>query len=247
MIRLIRLIRLIRNEFRKFRGSCINTVAFAAMLFPVLFTAPVYYFGNSFQMEWGAYINSLHLFYGIFLGAFVPSFLAIFTVHTELRNGTVKNMVASPHGRQQMIAAKTLYVALFVVMLYIGAGVLVLLSGVIIGLPTTAADVWRVFQRVSVTGMTTVVLVPMMMFFTLVFRNIAAPIVITFLGTVVGIPMINLGKSYWYPWMIPTNFFFRFSSSQSVNFTGPLVLLLVLTLGFSLLSVLRFRRMDFDT
>ena len=239
--------KLLRNEFRKFRGSYINTVAFAAMLFPVIFTSLIYYFTDNFQFEWHAYINSLHLFYGIFLGSFVPSFIAIFTVYTEFKNGTVKNMIASPHGRIRIIAAKTLYVVLFVIGLYIGAGVLVLLSGLIIGLSTVPSDIWRVFKMVSVTGMTTVVLVPMMIYFTLVFRNFVAPIVIAFLGTVVGIPMINLGKSYFYPWMLPSNFFFRFGDPGVADFAGPVILFVLLILGFTALSVFRFRKMDFDT
>ncbi len=238
--------KLIVSEFRKFKGSYVNTVALAAMLFPTLFTAAVYYFTDSFEPTWQNYINSLHLFYGVFLGSFVPSFLGIFTVYTEFKNGTMKNMVASPFSRLQIILAKIVYVAIFVVALYLGVGVIVLLSGLMIGLPTVAADIWRVFGLVSITGFTTVVLVPMMIFFTLVFRNFTTPIVIAFLGTVVGIPMINLGKSYLYPWMLPSNFFFRLSNPGEVSFAAPLVIFAVLTLGFAALSLLRFRKMDFD-
>ena len=241
------MMKLIRNEFRKFKGSYINTVVFAAMLFPVLFTSLIYRFTDNFNFEWSAYINSLHLFYGIFLGSFVPSFIAIFTVYSEFKNGTMKNMITSPYGRMRIIAAKTLYVVLFVDGLYIAVGALVLLSGVIIGLPTTASDIWRIFKLVSVTGMTTVVLVPMMIYFTLVFRSFVAPLVITFLGTAVGIPIINLGKSYFYPWMLPSNFFFRLSNPGDASFLVPMLIFATFTLGFFALSMLRFRKMDFDT
>ena len=239
--------KLIINEFRKFKGSYINTVAFAAMLFPALFTAAIYYFTDSFEPTWHNYINSLHLFYGVFLGSFVPSFVAIFTVYTEFKNGTMKNMIASPYNRLQIIIAKTVYVAVFVAVLYVGVGILVLVSGLIIGLPTAAADAWNVFKLVSVTGMTTVVLVPMMIYFTLVFRNFVTPIVITFLGTVVGIPIINMGNSYLYPWMLPSNFFFRLSNPSDASFAAPMVVFAVLLLVFTALSLLHFRRMDFDT
>jgi bacitracin transport system permease protein len=239
--------KLVRNEFRKFRGSYINTVALLAMLFPALFTSLIYYFTDSFPMEWHNYLNSLHLFYGIFLGSFVPSFVAIFSVFTEFKNGTMKNMIASPYSRLPLIVAKTLYVMLFVIGLYIGVGALVLLSGWIIGLPTVASDIWNVFKLVSLTGMTTIVLVPMMIYLTLMFRNFIAPIVIAFLGTVVGIPIINMGESYFYPWMLPSNFFFRLSNAGDASFAAPLVLFISLILGFAFLSVLRFRRMNFDT
>jgi len=238
---------LIRNEFRKFRGSYINIVSFAAMLFPALFTSLFYYFSDSFRFEWGAYINSLHLFYGIFLGSFVPSFIAIFTVYAEFKNGTMKNMIASPYSRLQIITAKTVYCVLFVAGLYIATGLLVLVSGLLIGLPTTGADVLHVFLWVSVTGMTTVVLIPMMIYCTLLFRSFVAPVVITFLGTVVGVPIINLGHSYFYPWMLPTNFFFRFSNPGSAGFTGPLLLFFLVILFFFALSALRFQKMEFDT
>lgn len=240
------MLKLLHNEFRKFKGSYINTVAFAAMLFPTLFTAFTYYFTNGFAFRWDTYIGSLHLFYGVFLGAFVPSFIAIFSVHTELKNGTMKNMVASPHSRLQIITAKTLYVMLFVAGLYIGVGVLVLASGLIIGLPTVASDIWRVLKLVTFIGITTTVLVPMMIYVTLLFRNFVVPLVITFLGIVVGIPLINMGQSYFYPWMLPSNFFFRLRNPEGMDFTGPVLLLLLIPAVFYWLSVLRFRKMDFD-
>ena len=60
-------------------------------------------------------------------------------------------------------------------------------------------------------------------YFTLVFKNFVVPVVITFLGTVIGIPIINLGQSYYYPWMIPSNFFFRFGNPVDADFTMPVI------------------------
>ncbi len=240
------MVKLIRNEFKKFSNSYINYVAFGAMLFPLIFTSLIYRYTNSFAFEWSTYLTSLHLFYGIFLGSLIPSFIAIFSVYNEFKEGTMKNLVISPHTRVKLIVSKTIYVMLFIFLLYAGIAVLVLLAGMIIGLQTTFSDVLQVFKLVTLTGMTTVILVPMMIYFTLVSRNFAVPIVITFLATAVGLPIINMGQSYFYPWLVPSNFFFRLGSSDPVDFTMPIISLVVFTLLFFGLSVLRFRRMDFD-
>ena len=238
--------KLVKNEFKKYSNSYINTVAFAAMLFPVLFTSLIYYFSDSFAFTWYAYINSLHLFYGIFLGALIPSFIAIFSVYYEFKEGTIKNLLTSPHSRTQIIISKTLYISIFVVALYIAAAVLVILSGMLIGLETSFSDVVNVLKKIIVPGMATVILVPMMIYFTLVFRSFVVPVVITFLGTVVGIPIINLGKSYFYPWMLPSNFFFRVSNPEAGSYLMPVVIFVLFVGLFFILSTIKFRKMDFD-
>jgi hypothetical protein len=239
------MITLIKNEFRKFSNSYINFVSFAAMLFPVLFTSLIYYFTDSFAFTWYAYISSLHLFYGIFLGSLIPSFVAIFSIYYEFKEGTMKNLVTSPYSRTQIIISKTLYVSLFVIGLYIAAAILVVLSGVLIGLDTSFQDVVHGLKMVIIPGMTTVVLVPLMIFLTLVFRNFVVPVIIAFLGTVVGIPIINLVTSYFYPWMIPSNFFFKLANPDAVV-TLPIIFLTGYIALFFVLSIIKFRRMDFD-
>ena len=240
------MVKLIRTEFKKFSNSYINYISFGAMLFPVIFTSLIYYFTDSFAFTWYAYVNSLHLFYGIFIGALIPSFIAIFSVFYEFSEGTIKNILTSPYSRTQIIVSKILYVFLFVIGLYIAAGVLVLLSGMLIGLETTFSDVIGVFKRVTITGMTTVVLVPMMIYITLLCRNFVLPVVVTFLGTAVGIPLINLGQSYFYPWMIPSHFFFRMSSSDPMDFSMPVITFVSFTTLFFVLSIIRFKKMDFS-
>lgn len=240
------MIRLIKNEFRKFSNSYINIVSFAAMSFPVVFTSLVYYFGDSFAFTWQAYINSLHLFYGIFLGSLIPSFVAIFSIYYEFKEGTMKNLVTSPYSRVQIIVSKTLYVSVFIIGLYIAAAILVVFSGVLIGLDTSFQDVVHGLKMVIVPGMTTVVFVPLMIYVTLIFRNFVVPVIITFIGTVIGIPIINLGNSYFYPWMIPSNFFFRLENPDAVA-TLPIVFLIGYIALFFLLSIIKFRRMDFDS
>ena len=73
------------------------------MIFPVVFTSLIYRFTDSFTVNWSNYINSLHLFYGIFLGALIPSFVAIFAVYYELKSGTIKNLITSPYSRVKIV------------------------------------------------------------------------------------------------------------------------------------------------
>ena len=158
----------------------------------------------------------------------------------------MKNLVTSPYSRTQIIISKMLYVSVFVIGLYIAAAILVVLSGMLIGLDTSFADVAHGLKMVIVPGMTTVVLVPLMIFLTLVFRNFVVPVIIAFLGTVVGIPIINLVTSYFYPWMIPSNFFFKLANPDAVV-TLPIIFLTGYIALFFVLSIIKFRRMDFDS
>ena len=140
------MVRLVKNEFRKFSNTYINIVSLFAMLVPILFTAAVYYFNSAgFKHDWKAYTTSLHLFHGIFLGAIVPSFIAIFSIYHEIREGTMKNLLASPFSREKIIISKIVYVSVFVIGLYFLIAVLVILSGIMIGFD---ASCFRIGQRI---------------------------------------------------------------------------------------------------
>ena len=237
---------LIKNEFKKFSNSYINIVSLLAMLFPVVFTFIVYHFSGDKMMgnDWAAYTASLHLFYGVFLGGLIPSFIAIFSIYYEFKEGTIKNLLTSPHSKLKIILSKILYVCLFIALMYTIIAVLVVVSGLMLGFDSSASAILNSLKFVIIPGLSTIVFVPMMVFLTLLFKSFIPPLVFALIGTIAGLPLLNLGKAYYYPWTIPSNFFFKLRLTQPVSFLSPIILLSVYFSIFLVFSTIMFYRMD---
>ncbi len=237
---------LILLEVSKYKRTYIYPVSLCAMILPVVFT----YFAYSGDMfsnaNWGTYLNSLNLFYGIFLGAIIPSFVAIFSVYQELKSGTIKSVLFSGYDRVKIIAAKMIYVCLYIVSLYAVVGVLTVVSGVMLGFDASASVLVHTFLSMLFAGAVSALFVPIMVYLTLLFKSFVPPLVIAFLGTIGSVVMINIGNAFYYPWLLPTNIFFRFKESGIANISLPTVVFAAYFLLFAGLAVIRFVRIDID-
>ena len=117
----------------------------------------------------------MNLFYGIFFSALIPSFIAIFSVYNEFKEGTMKNLVTSPFSRVQIIVSKILYGSVFVIGLYVIAAILAVVSGILIGLEPSVRNVVYGFKLVIVPGLTMVVFVPLMIYITPCLQKFRSP------------------------------------------------------------------------
>lgn len=238
---------LILLETKKYKRTYIYPVSLCAMILPVVFTFLAYFSGDMFSSpDWGTYLNSLNLFYGIFLGAIIPSFVAIFSVYQELKSGTIKSVLFSGHPRAKVIGAKIIFVCLYIIVIYAVVGVLTVVSGFVLGFDASAGTLIRTFLSMLFAGLTSALFVPIMMYLTLLLKSFIPPLVIAFLGTIGSVVMINIGNAFYYPWLLPTNIFFRFKESGFQNLGLPSLVFAAYFFVFAFLAVVHFVRMDID-
>ena len=225
------------NISRKHRG---NAASVDFHLFFILFR------GYVSKQDWGTYLTSLNLFYGIFLSALLPSFLAIFAVYQELKTGTIKSALFSGHSRAKTIEAKIAFVSLYIVLLYTASAFLVVGSGVILGFDTAVSTIVHSFLSIFLVGIGASLFAPLMIFLTLLFKNFVAPLIIAFFGTIGSIVLLNIGNAFYYPWLLPANLFFRFISDDNISIWPPMIVFAIYFLVSSLLCITYFVRLDID-
>ena len=241
------MIKLILLEAEKYKRTSIYPVSIGAMLLPLVFTFFSYFSGNMFsEQNWGTYLTSLNLFYGIFLSALLPSFVAIFAVYQELKTGTIKSALFSGRSRMKIISAKIAFVSLYVILLYAVSAVLAVASGMILGFETAISALVQSFASIALVGVCAALFAPLMIYLTLLFKNFVAPLIIAFFGTIGTIVLINIGNAFYYPWLLPANIFFRFISEGAISVWPPIIVFAVYFLIFSLLGISYFVRMDID-
>ena len=241
------MINLLMTEAKKYKRTYIYPVSVSAMILPLIFTFFAYYSGDMFSSQsWSSYLTSLNLFYGIFLGALIPSFVAIFAVYQELKSGTIKTVLFSGYPRFQVILSKMIFVCIYIVAIYAVVGVLTVISGAALGFDMSAGVVIHNFLSMLLAGIASSLFVPIMIYLTLLIKSFIPPLVIAFIGTIGSVVMINIGNAFYYPWVLPTNIFFRFKESGLTNLLAPVILFAAYFIIFSALSVVRFVRMDMD-
>lgn len=219
-----------------------------AMVLPLVFTALFYYFNDARPGDdWDAYTNSLNLFYGVFLSALIPSFVSIFSLYYEFKEGTIKTVLFSAYDRSLLIIAKLAFVCLYIIILYASAAFLTVLSGIPLGFDRSAASLARAFLHILLPGITSILFVPMMAYLTLLFKSFIPPLIIAFIGTIGSVALINIGNAFYYPWLVSTNLFFRMREMDQMSVLPPVILFLAYFLIFGIAVFYHFNRMDFDS
>lgn len=241
------MINLILLESKKCKRTYIYLVSFCAMLIPLMLTFFVYMSGNAFtDPNWDTYLTSLNLFYGIFLSGIIPSFLVITSVFSEFRSGTIKTTLFSGYSRKRIIISKMVFVCIYIILLYAAIAILSVILGLILGFGSSIIDIVRAFLIMLAVGAAATIFVPIMGYLTLLFRSFVPPLILTFLGTIGSVVLINMGNAFYYPWLLPTSIFFLSVDSGIQNILLPVIVLIMYFLVFLTLSILRFDRMEID-
>lgn len=243
------MLRLLKCEFKKFRGTYINVLSALGMLSPVVLVTLVFVFGksrllNSGGYTWQNYIMQLTVFFIFLVGPIITSFISVFSVFYEFQEGTMKNVLAGPNGRNRIILSKILYTMAFVVLQYILVAVISSLSGLLLGFGLTLDGVVKHAVSLIVAGLATMMLIPMMTFVTLLFRSFIPAMVLTISGTISNILVANWEKSYISPWFIPADIMLITDGKLPMKLEYPLAGLCIYFVVFMLATLIYFNRAD---
>lgn len=202
------MLKLFKCEFRKFKKTYINSLSFLGMVVPVILVTAMFLFKKNDWIKagsynWDKFFMQLETFFVLLVGPIITSFIAVFSVFYEYQSRTMKNIVSSPHSRISIITSKMIYVSVFVILQYTAVAVLNVVCAYLLGFEVTTDKIISFSGQIIIAGATTIVLIPVMMFLTLVFKNFIAGMVITVAGTISNILLMNWEKSYISPWAAP--------------------------------------------
>lgn len=243
------MIELLKCEFQKFRRTYINSLSSLGMLFPVILVTVMFIikkedFIQAGGYNWERFNTYLSQFFIFLVGPIIKSFIAVFTVYYEYQQRTIKNLLSSPYSRIEVILVKMLYVSVFIVLQYLGVAVLNILCGLLLKLGVTAdTSVQYTVQLIS-AGLSTVMLVPLMMFIAIISRGFIPAMVVTVIGTISNILVLNWEKSYVSPWAVPADIAFIVLKRLDMNVLYPLASACLYFILFVFCSVIYFNQAD---
>ncbi|MCG8485262.1 MAG: ABC transporter permease, partial [Clostridia bacterium] len=168
--------KLLKNEYIKFGNSYISHLSFFAMLLPLALTITVWYlrkdsFTTKNMYNWSALINSLQLFYSLFLGTIIPSFIAVFSVYYEIQEKTLKNLLTMPYSRIQILLSKIIYSCTTIILINIVIWIITIIFGILLGFENSVNVILSETLKLVLPNLATVIFVPIMVFLTICFKS----------------------------------------------------------------------------
>jgi len=243
------MLNLLKCEFKKFKGTYINSLSFLGMLFPIILIALMFLvkrtdFIKHGSYNWDYFNSQLTIMFVFLIGPIITSFIAVFSVFYEYQEKTMKNILSSPNSRTMIILTKIIYVSFYVLLQYAAIAVINVLCALLFGFDITIASALDKSIHLIVAGLTTIILVPLMMFLTLFAKNFIPPLVITVAGTVSNAILLNWEKSFVSPWANPSNFVFIMEKTSKMDIIYPIACTCVYFVLFMIFSILYFNKAD---
>lgn len=201
---------LLRNEFNKYKGSYIGSLSLIGMSCPVFLVMGMFIINhqnmiaqNRYDYEnFTVYVAQLFIF---LIGPIITSFVASFSIYHEYQHHTMKNLLSSPHSRGSILTAKLIYICSLVILQYALVGALCPLIAALIGVDVSWAAALKQFGNFCLGGAVTLVLVPLMILITIIFKSFVPGMVVTVVGTAANILVLNWQRSYLSPWAVPSD------------------------------------------
>lgn len=244
------MIRLLRCEFKKFKSTYINVLSFLGMLSPILLVTIMFIVKRndwiaSGSYNWDNFTRNLIPFFVILVGPIITSFIAVFSIFYEYQEKTLKNVMISPHGRISIITSKIIYVSAFVLLQYVVVTILNILIALALGFNVNLGNVIKFSSQLLLAGATTIILIPLMMSLTLMFKSFIPAMVITVAGTISNILMLNWDKAYVSPWADPVLIcFLPAMNGTKVDMVKPITSTVIYFIIFMIFAMAYFHRAD---
>ena len=241
--------KLLKNEFVKFSNSYIYYLSFFAMLLPLVLSIIIWYlrrdsFTTSNMYHWDGLINSLQLFYSLFLGAIIPSFIAVFAVFYEFQEKTLHNLLTMPYSRTQILLAKIISSCSIIILINIAVWIIAVIFGLLLGFDNSVNVIFAKTMKLLLPNLATVLFVPIMIFLTLSFRSFLHGMVLTVVCSVMNFALLYKDSAFLFPWSIPSNIYFILDGRVTTDFIYPVTSALIVFALFLFLSIITFRKMD---
>lgn len=157
---------------------------------------------SGLQATWPSYFSMLTLLVGIG-GMLLLAFIVAYVFGREYAEGTAKNLLALPVGRQTFVVAKFVVTAAWWVALVAAVVIESLVLGLALGLPDFSAGlaISAVRNALLAAGLA-YLLAPIVAWITTVGRGYMAPLAFAVAMLALGNIMAKTGWAVWFPWSI---------------------------------------------
>lgn len=240
---------LLKCEFKKFKGTFINSLSILGMLSPLMLVTLMYvlrkkWYISAGEYNWDTFNANLNMLFIFMVGPIISSFIAVFSIFYEYHGKTMKNLLASPHSRLAIITSKLIYVSVFILLQYALVSLLNILIALILGFDLTWASIYKYTSYLMVAGGFTLILVPLMMFISLISKSFIPALMLTVVGTLSNVLVLNWKHSYVSPWSLPADFLFIMQGNLFMDVNRPIISSILYIITFLLCCTLYFSHSD---
>ncbi|UTB32307.1 MAG: ABC transporter permease [Methanobacterium sp. ERen5] len=243
------MIQLIRSESLKYKSTYIYTLGLLGMISPVILIAIGTLMVRDDLITQGLY--SWHSFTGrvmelftFLIGPLITSFIAISAVFHEYQSHTMGNILSTPYSRSKIISGKLVYIALFVIGLYAAVALTNTICAILLGFPITLSEVIDYNSDFLLAGVATLVIIPLAMLLTLIFRSFIPAMVISIAGIIPNLTVFHWDKCYLSPWAAPEVLVLSIAGNLKINIIYPTISLTIYSALFLIALLLYFRYSD---
>lgn len=240
---------LLKNEFKKYKGSYIGSLSLIGMSCPVFLVMGMFIINRSNMIAQNHYdyenftLCVAQLFI-LLIGPIITSFIASFSVYHEYQHGTMKNLLSSPHSRGSILAAKIIFICSLVIIQYAIVGVLCPVIAAIVGVDVSQTAALAQFSNFFLAGAVTLVLVPLMVLITIIFKSFVPGMVVTVVGTAANVLVLNWERSYLSPWAVPSDIVMILWNKLNMKILYPGISFTLYFIVALLVAFVWFSRMD---
>ncbi len=208
-------------ELRKVIRANVFWLVFVVFAFgPIMMGAGIILSNNAGDINWQMYLAEL-LNNLAALGLIGYTFIAAWVFGREFTDKTIKDLLAKPVSRSQIVMAKLLIILAWNVLLSLYMFTIGLAVGGVLGLTGWSADlIWNVFFRFTITSLLFIVVTTPGTFLANVSKGYLAPLGLILVIVIFSSVMASLGFAPYFPWTIPSVFL----STGSLNLSSIIIL-----------------------
>lgn len=236
------MINLLQSEYKKYKHTYIYTLGFLGMISPVVLIAigTLMVKGELITQgiyTWHSFTGRVMELFVFLIGPLIASFIAISSIFYEYQSNTFVNILTAPYTRSRIITGKIIYISALIVLLYICVALTNTASAILLGFPITISELINYNGDFLLAGITTLVIVPLAMLLTLIFKSFIPSMVISVAGIIPNLAVFHWDKCYLSPWASPEVLILSVSGNLKINALYPSISLIIYSVIF-LISIL---------
>lgn len=237
------MINLLQSEFKKYKNTYVYTLGLLGMISPVILIA----IGTFAVREdliikgmynWHSFTGRVVELFVFLVGPLITSFIAISSIFYEYQSHTIENILTTPYSRSKVILGKLAFVSLLIMVLYACVAVTNIICAVFMGFPIAMSELFNYSSYLMLASVATLVIVPLAMLLTLIFRSFIPAMVISVAGIIPNLAAFHWDKCYISPWAAPEIMILKIGGYLQIDLIYPIMFIifyLTLFLGALLL------------
>lgn len=243
------MLQLIYCEMKKFKATYINLLALLGMISPVFLMGIAFIVAKEDFVavnayNWYSFSTRIVEAFVFLVGPLITCFLSVCSVFYEYQCKTMKNILATPYSRIQIILAKVFYLSLLIMILYGCVAIANVCMALLLGFPITMTEILQYSGYLLLAGLGTTIIIPLTLILTLLCRSFIPAMVISVAGIVPNISAYQWDKCYVSPWAAPEVLVLVRAGYMDVDIKYPIISAVIYMFLFMTVLLLYFNKAD---